>query len=450
MKVVFICWAILGLANIAVASQCTMENNTDAAQTYYKKTAAQSSADCCSACSADPDCLFANWADATCYMKKATVLNRKSKSGVTLILPSGKPAPNPGPPAPPSPPSPPPAPPAPPLPAPKYDVKLLSRSPLPTLSNANIAGHGASPCTTTFNPAFIAATATSPSGVVVRTDTCTATQGRLSFAPCNLTTGVCGDLQPHITLPPDQGTQDPRIIFQDGWFYNFAYGENSEQAKNDGCTDGTCTVILARSQTPLNTSSWQHIGTYPWHRNGCCILRPTGQKSYCIFGEGPSPLPGLGIAMTTDISSGKFTQVNWTSGVINNNSPWLLPLGSDQQEVKLEAGTHIMELSSGDLIHFYAAATPGWVPNGNYTAGYVILDKDDPTKIIQRHSGQWLIPYYEFETLCGGATDCKYHGERKNVIFLCSATPLGNDTFRLFWGGGDGNVGTGVVQVTPL
>ena len=50
-------------------------------------------------------------------------------------------------------------------------------------------------------------------------------------------------------------------------------------------------------------------GTYPWHRNGCCLLKPQGQTSFCIFGEGPSPLPGLGIAATTDIASGNFTQV---------------------------------------------------------------------------------------------------------------------------------------------
>ena len=51
---------------------------------------------------------------------------------------------------------------------------------------------------------------------------------------------------------------------------------------------------------------------------------------------------------------------------------------------------------------------------------------------------------------CDGAPDCPYVGERKNVIFACSATPLAaKDTFRLFFGGGDGNVGTAVVRVTP-
>jgi predicted GH43/DUF377 family glycosyl hydrolase len=52
------------------------------------------------------------------------------------------------------------------------------------------------------------------------------------------------------------------------------------------------------------------------------------------------------------------------------------------------ASAHPVQLSTGDWLHFYAAATPGWVPNGNYTAGYIILDKNDPSKIIQRQSGQ--------------------------------------------------------------
>ena len=30
-----------------------------------------------------------------------------------------------------------------------------------------------------------------------------------------------------------------------------------------------------------------------------------------------------------------------------------------------------MQLESGDFLHFYAAATPGWVADGNYTAGFV-------------------------------------------------------------------------------
>ena len=31
---------------------------------------------------------------------------------------------------------------------------------------------------------------------------------------------------------------------------------------------------------------------------------------------------------------------------------------------------------------------------------YIILDKDEPTKIIQRGSGQFMVPTYDYETLC--------------------------------------------------
>lgn len=83
---------------------------------------------------------------------------------------------------------------------------------------------------------------------------------------------------------------------------------------------------------------------------------------------------------------------------------------------------------------FYAAATPGWVPNGNYTgegegvaageggdgkrtllraidcfvhsllsctlqspAGWIILDKDDPTTIVQRSEEHIMVPLLPYE-----------------------------------------------------
>jgi hypothetical protein len=49
-------------------------------------------------------------------------------------------------------------------------------------------------------------------------------------------------------------------------------------------------------------------------------------------------------------------------------------------------------------------------------------------------------------------------GERAHVIFISSADPLpksvgvadgmGADMIRVFWGGGDGSVGTGIISVT--
>ena len=47
--------------------------------------------------------------------------------------------------------------------------------------------------------------------------------------------------------------------------------------------------------------------------------------------EGPGS--GLGIAYTTDISTGKFTQTNWSAGVpgVGGVGPWMKALGEAEQ-----------------------------------------------------------------------------------------------------------------------
>lgn len=360
-----------------------------------------------------------------------------------------------------------------------YDVELIYHSPKPVISSSNPVGHGNSACPLAFNPSFIPANPPylNKSGCLVRQccdDSCHGhgeSHNRLSsldadpaerigFAPCDLSTGVCGDvlLSSEFNLDPSSDSEDPRAFLYDGYYYNFYFfGDSKADPK---CKSDQCTVKLSKTKTPLDASSWQRVTTLPWHRNGCCIMRPRGQKSFCVFGEGPSPLPGLGIASTTNIDSGEFQQEPWAvaDGVISpitNDSMWLLPLGEKEAEIKLEAGTHPVKLSTGDFIHFYAAATPGWVANGNYTVGFIILDGKDPRRIIQRSKLHLMIPTFPYETLCGGNASCPYIGERKNVIFLSSATrlsaglsSLGHEEIRLFFGGGDGNVGTGLVQVS--
>ena len=84
----------------------------------------------------------------------------------------------------------------------------------PVLSSANAKGHGASPCPTTFNPSYVeVAGENKVGGIIVRTDKCNATNGHLSWAPCDVMTGVCGDLNASYQYNPSQGSEDPRIIY---------------------------------------------------------------------------------------------------------------------------------------------------------------------------------------------------------------------------------------------
>ena len=281
-----------------------------------------------------------------------------------------------------------------------YTVRIEGHSKTPVVSSANAPGRGHAHCGLSFNPSFIPACKDcdppSPAGILLRMccgDSCTghgassvgaqlAADGlpaeRIGFAPCDLETGLCNDTLPAFNLDPSTDAEDPRaFLYDDGFYYNFYYAADPGKVPGPACEGAQCTVKLARSRQPLNASSWQPVAALPWHRNGCCIRKPKGERTYCVFGEGPGPLPGLGISYTTDLASGAFTQVPWSlapgpsspSSPLTNDSMWVLPLGEQSNEIKLEAGAHPVQLSSGDWLHLYAAATPGWVAHGNYTVG---------------------------------------------------------------------------------
>lgn len=250
---------------LLLALSCELHNNTDTVEKYYSKVNAQSPEDCCTACTADKACAFATHDKQTCYLKNTSTTTPKSKTGVTLLVVKQQP---PKPPTPGPSPTPKPSPsPLPPLPGAKYKVELTEHSPQPAISFANAKGNGASPCSNTFNPSYVeVAGENKRGGVIVRTDRCEATKGALSFAPCDVNTGICGDLEPDYQISGKQGNQDPRVIYDKytEYFYNFNYGRN--QYPEDKCGGpgvpggpGACSVLLSRTKTPMNASSWEHV-----------------------------------------------------------------------------------------------------------------------------------------------------------------------------------------------
>eukprot|EP00698_Gefionella_okellyi_P009615 TRINITY_DN2466_c0_g1_i2.p1 TRINITY_DN2466_c0_g1~~TRINITY_DN2466_c0_g1_i2.p1 ORF type:complete len:326 (-),score=31.93 TRINITY_DN2466_c0_g1_i2:619-1596(-) len=273
-------------------------------------------------------------------------------------------------------------------------VTLLPRDPLPAISAKKPAGQGYSPCLYNFNPAWLQTSAgLNRTAILLRAALCPYDFGgvmdHILFAYCNAD-GTCEDVQ-NLAFPFEPNAQDPRVVFEDPWYYLFYYANGS----------GERTVYLRRTKTPLKPASWELMLPQPlaWHRNGCVFpfsttetpkaSHSTAQNEiadsgravedpglrYVIFGESP-PLPGLGIGTTTDFKS--FTVVN---------SSWLRPLGANdtlQPEIVIEASTPPVRLSTGDYFHLYSAGTPGWVQHGNYTAGWLVLAADDPTIIVAR------------------------------------------------------------------
>jgi len=237
------------------------------------------------------------------------------------------------------------------------------------------------------------------------------------------TDGHCDDLQP-TTIPLESSAEDPRVVYWNNWYYLFYYASGS----------GENTVYLRKTQTPENPNSWVRVSVFPWHRNGCLLLRQT-PPHYCLFGESP-PLPGIGLATTENLEN--YTVVNKTFLVPNG------PNNAKAPEIVIEASTPLVELSTGDYLHIYSAGTPGWIPNGNYTSGWVILDGNNPRMIKQKSIDHLFIPTEPWEI-----GDSIYPVQRHRTIFPTSIVPTGTkDQFRVWYGAADANVASAIIQVS--
>jgi predicted GH43/DUF377 family glycosyl hydrolase len=74
--------------------------------------------------------------------------------------------------------------------------------------------------------------------------------------------------------------------------------------------------------------------------------------------------------------------------------------------------------------------------------GWVILDGQEPSRIKQRSEVPLMGPEYSWEK-----GEAPYACNVPNVVFLEAAEPLGDDTFRVYFGAGDAAIGSAKVAV---
>lgn len=114
----------------------------------------------------------------------------------------------------------------------------------------------------------------------------------------------------------------------------------------------------------------------------------------------------------------------------------------------MESGPAPLPLSDGNYFFIYNSARAGFPSprpgyDLQYNAGFVIIDKNDPTKIIQRSEVPILSPETMWER--GRFPEPTLV---PNVVFIEGIKPLNNDTFLIFYGCSDASLGVALVEVT--
>lgn len=220
-------------------------------------------------------------------------------------------------------------------------------------------------------------------------------------------------LRQPVLSPQDEsdsrGLEDPRITFLDGWFYccYTAYGSAFEGPGEPTHLGGGILPMIARSRDLIQ---WERIGP---------IVRGEDNKDHVLFpckiGGRYAALhrrrPDVWIAYSEDL-------VNWPEAEMR---PIYGPRSSGWDSGSVGSNGVPIETEHGWLL-----INHGYDANHVYQFGVLLLDLNDPRKVIRRPTSSIFEPRELWEL----------RGDVPNVVFSC-ANPVIGDQVYVYYGGGD-------------
>ncbi|MBO0959904.1 glycoside hydrolase family 130 protein [Neobacillus sp. MM2021_6] len=229
--------------------------------------------------------------------------------------------------------------------------------------------------------------------------------------------GVDFEVDDHAFIFPDNqyeafGTEDSRITFIDGWYY-INYTAVSEKG---------ITTALARTKDFVTV---ERLG----------IIFTTENRDVTIF---PEKINGHYFALHRPVPKQIGRAQMWTA-----SSPDLLHWGKHEFLMGVGEGWQSQKIGGG-AVPF--RTEKGWIEiyhgadeTNRYTLGAVLLDLEDPTKILAKTSEPILEPeaVYEVEGFFG------------NVVFSCGVVAEGNNV-KIYYGGADNVMALAEITVDEI
>jgi predicted GH43/DUF377 family glycosyl hydrolase len=232
-------------------------------------------------------------------------------------------------------------------------------------------------------------------------------------------------LAPHDSTD-SRGVEDPRITCLDDTFYMAytAYGRDHIE-KDGNIVEGTgITPMLARSD---NLITWEILGPLTvgeFNKDHMLFPRKIRGRYAALHRREPD----VWIAYSDDLHTWREIDMAKLYGARPENDWDCFKVGSNGVPIETEHGW---------LCLYHGVDAP--YPECTYRIGALLLDIDDPTKVIHRP----LRPIFWPEELW------ELRGDVPNVVFSC-ANVVVNGTVFVFYGGADHVIGLATCQLDEL
>ncbi len=218
---------------------------------------------------------------------------------------------------------------------------------------------------------------------------------------------------PETDYEKDGGVEDPRVIKIDDLYYLTYTGYNKQDAQ----------LCLATSRDLIH---WQRKGVLlpaykgkwnvGWTKSGAIVTDKVGGKYWMYYlGTALDRTDQMGIAYSTDL-------VHWTDAL---DSPVLPRRAGHFDSRVVEPGPPPI-LTEDGIFLIYNGADDHLV----YTTGWVLFDKNDPTKVLARADEPIFQPEQKWEKV----------GQVPNVVFVEGLAREG-DRWLFYYGGADKYIG---------
>ncbi|PYV68155.1 MAG: glycosidase [Acidobacteria bacterium] len=218
---------------------------------------------------------------------------------------------------------------------------------------------------------------------------------------------------PETDYEKDGGVEDPRVVKIDDLFYLTYTGYNKQDAQ----------LCLATSRDLIH---WQRKGVLlpaykgkwnvGWTKSGAIVTDKVGGKYWMYYlGTALDRTDQMGIAYSTDL-------VHWTDALDNP----VLPRRAGHFDSRVVEPGPPPILTEDGIFLIYNGADDHLV----YTTGWVLFDKNDPTKVLARADEPIFQPEQKWEKV----------GQVPNVVFVEGLAREG-DRWLFYYGGADKYIG---------